>query len=364
MKTTILPYSPSPPYLPLKGRYREVLSIEGKEQVNTPPPLKGGTGGMGFRLFAKTVLLFLTMLLSGCISIPLFPPLAPLQETVLEGEGKGKVLLINISGIISEELRGGVVDEPSMVARVKEELIKAERDKSIAAVVLDINSPGGTVIASDLIYYEILRFKERTGKKVIASISGMGASGAYFIAMAADRIVAHPSAILGSIGTILLHINVHGLLEKIGVGAEAIKSGLHKDMGSPYREMTPEDRNILQGMINSMQERFLEVVAKGRPEMGPEQMKEIADGRIFTTAEAKKLKLIDQIGHMDHAINLAKQEAGIAEARVILYRRPGQYINNIYSHVVPQIDPLSALKVDPRDLLKGRSVNFFYLWLP
>ncbi len=315
-------------------------------------------------MFAKTGVLFSALFLSGCITISLFPTLTPLEETVLEGKGKGKILLLNVSGIISEESGGGIVEEPDMVAQIKEELLKAERDQSVVAVVLNINSPGGTVTASDLIYYEILQFKERTGKKVIASISGLGASGAYYIAMASDRIVAHPTAITGSIGVIMLHINVHGLLEKIGVGAEAIKSGSHKDVGSPFREMTPEDRGILQGMINTMQGRFLEVVAKGRKEMTEEQIKEISDGRIFTTAEAKRLNLIDQIGHLDHAINLAKQEAGIAEAKIIRYRRSHQYINNIYSHAEPSLDPLSAWKVDPKNLLKGRSVNFFYLWMP
>ncbi len=314
----------------------------------------------------KIVLLLLfTVLLSGCIvNLSLFPELQPLRETVLEGSGKEKILLLNISGVISEEPGDGIVAEPDIIARVREELIKAQLDKKVRAIVLRVDSPGGTVTASDLLYHEIMQFKERTGIKVIASIGGIGASGAYYAAMASDRIVANPTAIIGSVGVIMLHFNLEGLLEKIGVGADAIKSGLHKDTGSPFRKMSPQDRQILQGTIDTLQERFLEMVVKGRKEMTPEQIKLISDGRIFTSAEAKKLKLIDQIGYLDSAIALARQEAGLTEARVVTYRRPHQYIHNIYSKVASLSDPYATWKIDPKALLKGRSIDFFYLWLP
>ncbi len=313
----------------------------------------------------KTTLVFLmSLLLSGCLTINLFQPPAPLEEKVLEGEGKDKILLLNISGVISEEAPEGLVEDPDMVARVKEELLLAEKDKSVKAILLNINSPGGTVTASDLIYHEIMQFKARSGKKVTTSISGLGASGAYYIAMASDRIMAHPTAVVGSVGVIMLNMNLQGLLEKIGVTAETIKSGAQKDTGSPFRKMTQEDRDILQGMIMSMQERFLEIVAKGRPKMSPEQIKDISDARVFTSAEAKRLNLIDQIGYLDEAIVLAKKDVGLAEAKIISYRRPSQYVNNIYSRLSPRIDPLSAWKLDPKDLLKGRPSNFFYLWMP
>ena len=223
-------------------------------------------------VIVKTYLLILAFTAWGCtFNISLFPELQPLQEKVLEGRGENKILIVDISGVISEESGDGMVEEPSIVARVKEELLVAEQDKQIKAVVLRINSPGGTVTASDLIYHEILRFKEKTGVKVIAAISGMGASGAYYIAMAADKVVAHPTAITGSIGVIMLHMDLHGLLEKFGVGADAIKSGARKDMGSPFRKMMPEDRDLFQKMILEMQGQFLEIVAKGRKEITPKQ---------------------------------------------------------------------------------------------
>ncbi len=313
--------------------------------------------------------LFLAFSLQGCIinHLSLFPGIEPLKEVVVEGSGNEKILIIDISGVISEETNrggggiGGGAPELGMVERIKEELFKAEADKEIRAVLLRINSPGGTVTASDLIYHEVMRFKEKTGKKVIASIGGIGASGAYYIASAADQIVAHPTAITGSIGVIMLHLNLQGLLEKIGVGAEAIKSGPQKDTGSPFREMTQEDRRILQGMIDTLQVRFLSVVKQGRKGI---DIKLISDGRIFTTDEAIKLKLIDQVGYMDSAIDLAKQTAGIKEARVILYRRPSQYANNVYSTVLSQPDLLGGHVAFAKDLLQGRPLNFFYLWMP
>ncbi|MBI3598578.1 MAG: signal peptide peptidase SppA [Nitrospirae bacterium] len=322
--------------------------------------------------------LFLPLFLSGCIinHLSLFPGIEPLKEIVVEGSGHEKILIIDLSGVISEETNrggggiGGGAPETGMIEQIKEELLMAERDKDVRAVLLRINSPGGTVTASDLIYHEVVQFKQKTGKKVIASIAGIGASGAYYIASAADQIVAHPTAITGSIGVITLHLNLQGLLEKIGVGAEAIKSGPQKDTGSPFREMTAEDRRILQGMIDTLQARFLSVVAQGRKMIHQEQMKIISDGRIFTTDEAKEFGLIDQIGYIDSAIELAKQTAGIKEARIILYRRPSQYANNVYSlaAIQPNLFTGDSATGDvipiAKELLQGRSLNFFYLWMP
>lgn len=306
------------------------------------------------------------LLFSGCIyNISLFPEMKPLQEQVVEGSGADKVLMIDISGVISEEKEGGIVEGPDMVSRVKEELKRASADKSIKAIVLRVNSPGGTVTASDLIYHEIRRFKERTGVKVVASIIDVGASGAYYISMAADKIVAHPTSVTGSIGVIMLHVNLQGLLEKVGVGAEPIKSGANKDLGSPLKPLSPEDRRILQGIINSMYGRFLEVIVEGRQELSPERIKELADGRVYTSVESKESGLIDQIGYLDDAIDLAKSEAGIREARVVLYKRPHQHRNNIYSQALQTAaNPLSVWGVDPKSLLNGGSAKFLYLWMP
>lgn len=309
----------------------------------------------------------ISLLLSGCIHnyISLFPQPGPVVEQVVDGSGKDKILLIDISGVISEEKPDGLIDRPDMVARVKEELKKAEGDKAVKAVVLRINSPGGTVTASDIIYHEVRRFKERTGRKVIASIMDVGASGGYYIAMAADRIFAHPTTVTGSIGVIMLHVNLQGLMEKVGVGAEAIKSGENKDLGLPTKPLSPEDREIFQKMINDMYARFLEVVQQGRQGLAADRIRTLADGRIYTAKEAMEVGLIDQIGYLDQAIDLAKSEAGLKEAQVILYAQPGAYNNNIYSEAIrKEANPLSAWGIDPKRLLQGNSAKLLYLWMP
>lgn len=308
----------------------------------------------------------LSFLLSGCIyNISLLPQFGPLEEKVVEGSGDDKILLLDISGIISEEKPDGLIERPDMVARVKEELKRAESDKGVKAVVLRINSPGGTVTASDIIYHEIVRFKERTGRKVIASIIDVGASGGYYIAMAADRVIAQPTSVTGSIGVIMLHVNLQGLMEKVGVGAEAIKSGENKDLGIPTQPLSPEDREIFQSVINDMYARFLEVIIRGREGLPADRIKALADGRIYTAAQAKEAGLVDQIGYLDQAIDLAKSEAGLKEASVILYSRSGQHINNIYSEAIrTEVNPLSAWGVDPKRLLQGGSAKFLYLWMP
>src|SRR5581483_5228471 len=201
---------------------------------------------------AKTVVALMSvLLLSGCITINLPGPPGPLKEHEVGGSGKDKILLVDISGVISSaEEESTFMSEPSIVARVKEELTKAAKDDQVKALVLRINSPGGTVTASDILWHEVKQFKSKKKVPVIASIMDVGASGGYYLAAAADKIIAHPSSVTGSIGVIMLTANAQGLLEKIGVQAHAITSGPRKDMGSPFRQMSEEEKAIFQSVIN------------------------------------------------------------------------------------------------------------------
>ncbi|MBI3610046.1 MAG: signal peptide peptidase SppA [Nitrospirae bacterium] len=315
----------------------------------------------------KARYLLLMLLLSGCIvNVSLLPTVEPLKEKRVAGTGKDKIVLMDLSGVISEEEKGtALVSEPNPVARIKEELQLASKDPSVKAVVLRINSPGGTVTASDLIHHELETFKKQTGKKVIASIMDLGASGGYYVAAAADKIVAHPTTVTGSIGVIMLSVNVEGLLEKIGVSGTAIKSGDKKDMGSPLRPMTPEERQLFQGVINAMYERFVAVVAAGRKNLTMDQVKKAADGRIYTAQQALELGLIDTIGYLDDAIELAKTESGLREAGVVIYFRPGAYKDNIYSQTpagAPQT--VNIVNLDLRAFVQSGVPRFMYLWSP
>jgi protease-4 len=313
------------------------------------------------------VLAFLTVWLSGCIfNIRIPQPAEPLQETRVAGAGADKIVLMDLSGTISEEEKGSTLaPEPNMVAQFKEELKKAADDSAVKAVVLRINSPGGTVTASDILHHEVEVFKKQTGKKVIVSIMDLGASGGYYVAVAGDKIVVHPTTVTGSIGVIMLTVNVQGLLEKIGVTGAAIKSGDKKDMGSPLRPMTEEERRLFQGIIDQMYDRFVSVVAAGRKGMTVDQVRKAADGRVYTAQQALDLGLVDGIGYLDDAIQLAKTEAGLSKARIVTYVRPGSYKDNIYSQI-PSGSPqtVNLVNLDLRSFVQGGTPRFMYLWAP
>jgi protease-4 len=307
------------------------------------------------------------LLIAGCISISLFPQMQPLREKTVQGTAAEKILMIDVSGIISEKAsEGGPLGGASedLVARLKEELSMAAEDGQIRALLLRINSPGGTVTASDVIYHELLAFKAKRRVPIVAVIMDIGASGGYYVASAADRIVVHPTSVTGSVGVIMLRVNAEGLLQKIGVEASAIKSGAKKDIGSPFRPMTEEERAILQGMIDGFQSRFLEVVAKSRSTLPADRLKLVADGRVLTGPQAVQLGLADQVGYLDDAITTAKQIAGIADARVVVYARPGAYKHNIYSELQGQGSLEALAHLDVMGLVRGGSPQFLYLWMP
>jgi protease IV len=332
---------------------------------------KGGNRWRRFRVSSYPLRLspyvLLVFLLTGCFfNVQLWPKVEPLQEKELAGTGKDKVVLMDLSGVISEEEKGtSFVPEPNMVAQLKEELKKAEQDPEVKAVVLRIDSPGGTVTASDILYHELEVFKQKTGKKVIASIMSLGASGGYYVAVASDKIVAQPTTVTGSIGVIMLSVNVKGLMEKIGVTGTPIKSGEFKDMGSPLRPMTDEEKKLFQGIIDQMYDRFVSVVADGRKNLTEKQVRKAADGRVYTAKQALDLGLVDQIGYLEDAVDVAKTEAGLSEARVVTYVRPGSYRDNIYSQFPRGGSPtVNLVNLDLHSLVQPGVPRFMYLWSP
>ena len=292
----------------------------------------------------------LVVFLAGCVTVKvdLFEEPKPLKEKVVSGAGRDKILLLDISGLIMEtrqrSLLGlGVVTTPGYV---KEVLDKAAKDKRIKALVLRINSPGGTVSASDIIHHELLAFKKETGVPVVACLMGLATSGGYYLAQAGDNIVAHPSGITGSIGVLAMKLNIKGLMDKVGVDSEMVKSGEWKDFWSPFRPATPEEKQMMQEVIDNYYRGFVEVVAQGR-KMNTQEVRRVADGRIFTAPQAKDLGLVDSLGYLDDAIKIAQKQAGLEEARVVRYHRPGSYKPTIYS-LMPDLDMAGP--------------QFLYLW--
>lgn len=242
------------------------------------------------------------------------------------------IILIGLSGISIEEGTSsfysmgkkvaiieiyGVIDNSNEVIR---QLKKYSKDTSIPALVLDINSPGGGVVPSQEIYEEVLKFK-KSGKKVVASLRSLGASGGYYVACAADTIVANPGTLTGSIGVIFEFPVMQELFRKIGVKFEVVKRGELKEVGTWNRSMTREERDLLQSVIDDTYDQFVKAVVEGRG-LEQEKVLELADGRIFTGRQAKDLGLIDELGNFEDAVKIAGKMGGIEGVPKTIRERP------------------------------------------
>jgi len=315
----------------------------------------------------SVLVVLLALFLTGCVIIML-PTVQPLTEKVIGGEGADKILVVEVSGLLTDddgERTLGIETAANLTARIREELELASEDTLIRAVVLRINSPGGSVTTCDIINHEIREFKKKRGVPIVAQLMDVAASGAYYVAVASDRIIAHPTTVTGSIGVIAYSVNAAGLMEKIGLSDQTIKSGDKKDIGSPLREMTDEEREILTSIVDTLHGRFLDVIAEGRIGLARKDLDTIADGRIYTAEQALALKLIDGTGYLDDSIELAKELAGVEKATIITYAQPDAYKNNVYSALQGMRAPeINLVNIDTGPLSMGMGVHFMYLWMP
>jgi len=288
-----------------------------------------------------------------------------MEEVVLvKSKAKEKILIVDIEGII------GTLSSPAMLSRegdllsqVYYRLEKASEDKTIKGIILRLDTPGGEVTSSDVLYNEILKFKEKTGLPVVGLMMGVAASGGYYVASACDYIIAHPSTITGSIGVISIFPNARELLDKIGIKVNIIKSGEMKDSGSPLRDLTPEDKKIFQGIIDELYQSFLAAVYKKRKSsISYDELKAIADGRIYTAQQAHKLKLIDEIGYFATALKKSLSLASLKEAKVIAYTYYPKTKTNIYATSLRDDSFLERKSLET--LLPRLKSGFYYLWLP
>ena len=320
--------------------------------------------------FAGLLILAVLAMSAGCgsIHVNIGPESkkSPLREYVLEGSGREKILVIPIRGFISDSPRKGfLADRPSTVEEVAAQLRLAEKDNDVKAVLLEIDSPGGSTTASDIIYREIRNFKEQKGVKVVALFMDVAASGGYYVALPSDRILAHPTTITGSIGVIFLVPKINGLMEKIGVAVEVNKSGREKDMASPFRPTTPEEQKILDGLIATLGRQFADLVARHRTP-GQEAMNEISSGRIYLASDALERRLIDRIGYVSDALSEARELAGLPkDARVIAYRRTRYPNDTIYNTSAAYGDRgLPLVELGLTEILPQLGPGFYYLWAP
>ncbi len=234
----------------------------------------------------------------------------------LSSKEKPSVAWIKVRGVIATDNSSSPFARPQGATAIAKKVRDAGEDKDVKAIVLDINSPGGTVAAVQNIYSEILKAK-KNGKKVVALLRDVAASGGFYIAMAADKIVAEPGTITGSVGVIMQTSNVEGLFDKIGVKMVPITSGKYKDMGSAFRPMTDAEKALLQDMVDDTYTQFFAAVKAGRPDVSESNLAEYTDGRVFTGQRAYNLGFVDKLGGEDEALQLAGELAGIKDPKII-----------------------------------------------
>ncbi len=237
----------------------------------------------------------------------------------------GMILLLKVlipsAGLFFRE-HIGVVEVEGIITDARpitQQLVNFEKDRRIKAVIVRIDSPGGSVGPSQEIYAQIRRLIRR--KPVVASLGAVAASGGYYVASAASRIVANPGTITGSIGVLMEFIRVEDLLDKIGISLEVLKSGEFKDLGSPHRKLTSKERALIDELLQDIQMQFVQAVARGRS-LPPDKVGRIADGRVFSGARAKELGLVDRLGNFQDAVALARELAGIEGEPELVYERP------------------------------------------
>ena len=338
---------------PTQPQPTEPSSGLGASRPRMEPPRKGA----GWRIFWGIVLalsvmanIALFLILIGVVAIFATGQRGLLTEEVIrEGPARTKIAMITVQGLIYGE----------QAENVYRQLKAARRDKRVKGVIVRVNSPGGTISASDQIYKEINKFREEEKKPVVAFMQGVAASGGYYTSVACEKIIAEPTTITGSIGVISWYFVVQELLEdKLGVLPVVVKSGQKKDWPSSFRAPTPEEIQYMRDkLITPALDRFVEVVAEGRKaSLTLDDVRRLADGGIFGAQEALEEKLIDEIGYLDEAIELAKSLAGIDKAQVVQYRKPFSLTDFL------RYRKSNLLKIDRNTLYELGTPQILYLW--
>ena len=254
----------------------------------------------------------------------------------LDFSGQDRVAIIRIEGVI--------LDAQSTISELKQ----YSENPLVKAIVLRIDSPGGGVVPSQEIHDAVKRVKNKSNKAVIASMGTVAASGGYYIAAATDRIIANPGTLTGSIGVIMEMANFEGLMKKVGVEGVVIKSGRFKDVGSPVRKMSDEERKLLQSVMDDVHQQFIQAVADGRS-LEVSDVEPLADGRIYTGRQAKEARLVDELGDLDDAIHIAADIAGMeGEPKVVEPRKRFSFrdiIESRWSSVFPKLEFDTGVKL-------------------
>ncbi|OGV45087.1 MAG: signal peptidase [Lentisphaerae bacterium GWF2_44_16] len=315
-------------------------------------------------------LLLALFFIHGCslFKVNLFPNASePLKEFVLQGKAEEKIVVITIKGTISDYTPLNLMySKPSVLQETVSQLKLAEKDPDVKAVILKIDSPGGSVTASDMLYNEILAFKERTGIVVVSVMMDVAASGGYYVALPSDSIIAHPTTLTGSVGVIFMRPKFVGLMDKLGLRVDVSKSGKNKDMGSPFRHTSAEEEKMFQEIINNLAARFTSLVQKHR-KIDYAVMSEISTGKVMLADEALQYKMIDKIGYINDAVAEAKNISGISpKARLVVYRRTEYANDNLYNNATNEYEQKGSqlLNLGMFEPMISMPPGFYYIWMP
>lgn len=348
--------------------------IETRPQAPSPPPAPappagGGRGWLialsiiGGLVLACAILplgMFALLLAAGpsttAAGVTLPPP--RWEESAVEGAGRDRVVIIDITGVI------GAGADPFSLSLSQEDLLsqirQARDDSAVKAVLLRVDSPGGGVVASSEIHAELVRLRE-AGKPLVVSMGSTAASGGYYVSAPADRIYANPDTLTGSLGVILSLTNYEETFEKLGLRSYVYKSGELKDIGSPTRPPTEEEERVLQAIVDEAYAGFVRVIVEGRG-LPEERVIEIADGRIYTGAQAQALGLVDELGNLDAAIAGAKELAGIESALVVRYTQSNSLRALLGSRLAASQQPADPLGL--RAITHPEPPRLEYRWIP
>ena len=303
------------------------------------------------------------------IKLPTAIDTGPMVASVIRpARGSGlapRLAVIDVDGVLLNQNREGIYDSgENPVAAFREKLEAATGDSRVAAIVLRIHSPGGGVTACDILAEELDRFKAATRRPVVACLMDVATSGAYYLALGADRIVAHPTSLTGGIGVVFNHVNLQDAMAQLNVSDDPIKAGTLIDMGSVTKPLEPQTRELLQEMADGFRQRFLDRVTRRRPELTDADRRTLADGRVVAASRALKLHLVDRLGYIEDALGEAEHLAGVADAEVVLYSRGGSPARSLYA-IAPSPPRLSeAIPFSYPGLDRTKLPTFLYLWQP
>jgi protease-4 len=248
------------------------------------------------------------------------------RERYVSGEGADKIAVLPVAGTIAPEAPVAPGSATVSPETLRNQLRQATEDRRVRAVVLEVDSPGGGVVPTDQMHESIQDFKEETGKPVVVSMGQTAASGGYYIATPADRIFANENTLTGSLGVIFSYLNFTEAADEYGIKQEVVKSGPFKDIGSLTREPTEEELEILQDYVDEGYDQFVQVIVEGR-DLPEEEVRELADGRVYSGQQAETLGLVDELGDLERAAEASRELAGVEEATVVRYQRqsPGLF---------------------------------------